>query len=124
MARFVILQHEGTATYKPGVHWDLMLESDGGLWTWALEREPISDGPIAAERLVDHRLAYLDYEGTVSGGRGIVTRWDGGDFELLGQSAYEITVRLSGSHIQAAVRLWQVGNEGAAWRVSFESSRS
>jgi DNA polymerase ligase (LigD)-like protein len=124
MARFVILRHEGTETYKPGVHWDLMLEYDGVLWTWALEREPSRGADITAERLSDHRLSYLDYEGLVSGDRGSVARWDAGDFELLGRSANEIAVRLSGSRIRGTVRLWRLEDEGAAWRVSFESSRT
>ena len=38
--------------------------------------------PIAARRIGDHRKAYLDYEGPVSGGRGDVTRVDRGTVEI------------------------------------------
>ncbi|HEV2971076.1 MAG TPA: DNA polymerase ligase N-terminal domain-containing protein [Pirellulales bacterium] len=69
-----------------GVHWDLMLESGAALRTWALAAEPASDILIAAEQLPDHRLAYLDYEGPISGDRGTVIRWDAGHFELLSET--------------------------------------
>ena len=46
--------------------------------TWRLLSEPAPDRCIPAERIADHRLLYLDYEGPVSGNRGTVTRWDAG----------------------------------------------
>ena len=62
-----------------------MLESDGVLRTWALAEMPriVARRPIDAEGLADHRLAYLDYEGPVSGERGSVGRVDAGTFETL-----------------------------------------
>lgn len=59
-------------------HWDFMVERDGALRTWALEREPADGVDIAALALADHRLAYLEYEGPVSGNRGEVSRLHGG----------------------------------------------
>ena len=77
MPRFVILEHD-----HPRLHWDLMLEHEGALRTWRLASAPTRPGDVIdAEALGDHRLAYLDYEGAVSGERGTVTRWDGGDYE-------------------------------------------
>lgn len=58
-----------------------MLEVDGMLRTWRLLDEPGIGRCVRAEELADHRLAYLDYEGPVSGGRGNVARWDSGQFE-------------------------------------------
>ena len=66
MPRFVVLRHDG----PQGLHWDFMLEMGQGLATWALNREPDAAGPIPAEALPEHRLAYLDYEGSLSGDRG------------------------------------------------------
>jgi hypothetical protein len=69
--RFVVLHH--TKVERP--HFDLMFETAPGsdLATW---RSPV--WPIVAstpvERLADHRRAYLDYQGPVSGGRGEVRR--------------------------------------------------
>ena len=75
MSRFVILAHDW-----PHPHFDLMIEVAGVLRTWRLSELPrgksVADRP--AERLGDHRLAYLDYEGPVSGGRGTVRRIDAG----------------------------------------------
>src|SRR5436305_12258768 len=62
MTRYVILAHD-----HPFLHWDLMLEHDGSLRTWRLATPPVADQDVAAEELADHRLAYLDYEGPVSG---------------------------------------------------------
>jgi hypothetical protein len=35
---------------------------------------------VDAQRIADHRLAYLEYEGPISGGRGTVRRLDGGSY--------------------------------------------
>ncbi len=77
--RFVVLEHDAPR----GRHWDLMLEHGGRLRTWALSQPPDTPGPIPAEALPDHRLAYLDYEGPISGGRGEVRRWDAGTYQPL-----------------------------------------
>ena len=69
---------EGSAS---PLHWDSMLETDGVLRTWALPAEPAKDHEMIAEALADHRLAYLDYEGPISGDRGEVRRWDAGEWE-------------------------------------------
>ena len=46
--------------------------------------------------LADHRLAYLDYEGPISGGRGTVARWDCGTYVLRKQTDEEWAVDLDG----------------------------
>src|SRR5260221_12104572 len=96
MGRFVILRHESPAEFKPGMHWDLMLEAGNALQTWALALEPAPGIAIAADELPDHRLEYLDYEGPISGNRGTVSRWDAGRFEMLNESPRRLTVRLMG----------------------------
>jgi hypothetical protein len=77
--RFVILEHD-----HPFRHWDLLLEAGDVALTWRLLRPPLPDEPIAAERLPDHRLMYLDYEGPVSGDRGTVNRVASGTFDSTG----------------------------------------
>lgn len=86
MPRFVLLEHDLTsvAANIPGAgtrHWDLMIEVEGQepLATWRLLADPTRDSPVVAERLSDHRRLYLDYEGPVSGGRGVVRRVDAGE---------------------------------------------
>lgn len=90
--RFAILTHD-----HPFFHWDLLLEAGEVAWTWRLLDEPSSERHPRAERIGDHRLLYLDYEGPVSGGRGQVTRWDCGTYRVLDESAGELTVLLAGS---------------------------
>ena len=79
MPRFVLLEHD-----HPVLHWDLMLECGDALRTWRLERVPTVAATIPAEPLPDHRIAYLEYQGPVSGDRGVVKRVDAGEFTQTG----------------------------------------
>lgn len=78
--RFAILHHALEASAGRFDHWDLMLEHDGVLVTFELERLPSNTGPFTARRLADHRLTYLEYEGHISGNRGQVVRLDRGRY--------------------------------------------
>jgi hypothetical protein len=83
MSRFVVLHHKFPDSHPRTDHWDLMIEQNGELLTWALA-EPLACGsPISATRLAPHRLAYLDYEGPVSGDRGAVKRVASGEASIL-----------------------------------------
>jgi DNA polymerase Ligase (LigD) len=95
--RFVILHHLAPT----GEHWDLMLEQEDVLVTWQLLSEPIGRDacPIRCVRIDDHRKRYLDYEGPIGGGRGIVTRFDRGDYELLAVDDARWTLRLAGGRM-------------------------
>jgi hypothetical protein len=79
-SQFVILDHR----LSGGEHWDLMLEHGDSLATWQLLSPPAGPEsfPIAARRIGNHRKAYLDYEGAVSGNRGEVRRLDRGPVEI------------------------------------------
>ncbi len=68
-SRFALLIHD-----LPELHLDLMLGREEVLWTWRLKRWPDPSVWIAAERISDHRTAYLDFEGPVSQDRGTVRR--------------------------------------------------
>jgi len=104
MPRFVILEH----TWN-GVHWDLMLEQGQALRTWALS-EPIEPGRrLLANALPDHRLAYLEYEGEVSRGRGSVKRWDQGEYEVIEWTSDLIRVRCLGHHVSGVAELRRAG---------------
>lgn len=69
--RYVVLRHEGVG--EP--HFDLMFETSAGsdLATWRS-----TDWPVGKEsellHLRNHRRAYLQYEGLISGDRGQVVR--------------------------------------------------
>lgn len=100
-SRFVVLKHTQPASQIPlsrrqylsggdlpsdsvDVHYDLMLESAGGLLTFAVPKAPSTSHPtLPAIKLPLHREAYLDHEGPVSGNRGIVKRVISGTFALI-----------------------------------------
>ena len=82
--RLVILRHHfpdgGNGQFFN--HFDLMLQQDSKLATWQLQSLPELGQTVPAKRLPDHREAYLDYEGPVSGGRGSVEQIMAGTFEV------------------------------------------
>jgi hypothetical protein len=95
MPRYVILEHD-----HPVRHWDLMLEAGDVLQTWRLTAPPAPGLPVPAEPSFDHRPVYLDYEGSVGGGRGRVTRWDAGTFDWLAEEQDRRAVRLAGQRLR------------------------
>jgi hypothetical protein len=117
MPRFVLLHHECPPSFGKPSHRDLMLERDGVLLTWSLPILPAGwrlegdsaadagDESIVATRLADHRIEYLDYEGPISGGRGIVTRVDGGEYEVVAETDGVLRVRLQGMPCDDVIEL-------------------
>jgi hypothetical protein len=80
--RFVVLFHRFPADHQREDHWDLMLEEESKLMTWALSEMPKPGKSIPAVALTDHRKSYLDYQGQVSRDRGSVKRVLSGIFCL------------------------------------------
>jgi hypothetical protein len=117
MPRFVLLYHDCPPHLGKPSHWDFMLEDEGALLTWVLAEQPTVDGidgsTIVAVRLVDHRLAYLDYEGPVSGDRGLVSRVDAGTFTWIERTPARVRVQLAGTILSGKAILTLVG--GDAW---------
>lgn len=119
MLRFVLLRHEPGPASARVLHWDLMLEEEAGLRTWALEAEPARGSSVAAVQLPVHRKAYLDYEGPVSGQRGAVTRLDAGTYSILRESCDELLIELDGARLQGSMTLQRCGAD-QRWLVSFD----
>jgi hypothetical protein len=105
MPRFVVLEHHWN-----GVHWDFMLERGEGLRTWAIDVPIIAGHDLAARALSDHRPAYLEYEGAVSGGRGHVQRIDQGTYRALFWSADRVQVELAGRQLVGEVELFMLAS--------------
>jgi hypothetical protein len=115
MPRFVILQHDA----PNGTHFDFMLESGSALHTWSLPLPPTDGAAFACELLADHRPAYLDYEGPVSGGRGSVRRWDAGEYSIERQEESDWAVLLFGEKLNGRVVLHC---DDAGWHFSFSAT--
>ena len=115
MPRFVILEHD-----HPHLHWDLMLEAGPVLRTWRLHAPPLPGQSVAATPSLDHRLVYLDYEGPISGGRGTVTRWDGGEFAWESETDERLIVQLHGGRLHGRGILTRSGQE---WTFVCETTR-
>jgi DNA ligase D-like protein (predicted 3'-phosphoesterase) len=80
---FVVQEHQATAH-----HYDLRLEVDGVMRSWAVPKGPSLDS--AAKRLAveveDHSLAHNSFEGALGDGGVIV--WDRGTYEQGGRVAW------------------------------------
>jgi DNA ligase D-like protein (predicted 3'-phosphoesterase) len=77
---FVVQEHQATAH-----HFDLRLEVDGVMRSWAVPKGPSLDPAVKrlAIEVADHSLGYNDFEGSVDGGEVIV--WDRGTYEQGGR---------------------------------------
>jgi hypothetical protein len=144
MPRFVLLRHELPPENPRGTHFDLMLEQAGALRTWACERipgpaagpnwegeapaEPARQEPrppiVMADQLPDHRLAYLDYEGPVSGNRGSVTRIDAGECGIVAETAEKLEVQLAGQVLCGLLTLSRESPKSQRWSVVFSPAGS
>lgn len=107
--RYVIQHHTG----QGDDHFDFMLQRGEALWTWRIARLPASEAlPLAAERIADHRLAYLTYEGPVSGGRGEVRIVDAGRLRWRDAGERELAFDLLDGRFAGR---WRLTCEGDAW---------
>jgi hypothetical protein len=97
-----------------------MLEHEGLLWTWAIEKVPTPGEVVNAERLPDHRLAYLEYQGEIAGGRGIVRRVEAGEYETLETTAAKFRIRLRGQQLGGLLEFAKL--EEPAWKLTFAGS--
>jgi bifunctional non-homologous end joining protein LigD len=88
---FMVQKHDATR-----LHWDLRIEIDGVLKSWAVTRGPSIDPneKRLAVRTEDHPLSYATFEGTIPKGEyggGTVMLWDRGTWSpIKGKSAKDL----------------------------------
>ena len=128
---FALLEHDtstaaGVTPAGRGRHWDLLVEVPGceRLPTWRLARNPLADtGEIPAQRIGDHRRLYLEYEGEISGGRGLVRRIDAGAATIAGLEDDRLVVVLAGRHLRGPFEIAAGFSGEMVFRRAREGSR-
>jgi DNA ligase D-like protein (predicted 3'-phosphoesterase) len=77
---FVVQEHEASTH-----HFDLRLEVDGAMRSWAVPKEPSMDPAVKrmAIEVEDHPISYNEFEGEIDGGT--VKIWDRGSYEQGGR---------------------------------------
>lgn len=117
---FVVQEHHATA-----LHWDVRLERDGVLVSWAVPKglplDPASNH--LAKQTEDHPLAYATFAGDIPAGEyggGRVTVWDSGTYELEKWREDEVKVVLHGDRVEGRYVLFRTRSarsEGNDWMV-------
>lgn len=107
--QFVVLEH-----LTDPVHFDVMLEREEILWTWAYYDEtfPAIFQELSLERIQDHRKKYLTYEGPISGDRGKVRRVESGNYQLQLNEAGTKKGRFQGEQWSFFFHLIRTGENG------------
>jgi bifunctional non-homologous end joining protein LigD len=110
--RFVVQEHHATR-----LHWDLRLEHDGVLASWAIPNgipaDP-SDNRLAV-RTEDHPLEYLEFHGDIPKGQygaGTMTIWDRGTYDLHKWEERKVEVTFHGERLSGRYGLFPIGRAG------------
>ena len=110
--RFVVQEHSATR-----LHWDLRLEHDGALASWALPRFfPNSSGDNRlAVRTEEHPLEYLTFEGDIPEGQygaGAMRVYDRGTYDVLKWEPRKVEVEFHGERLTGRYALFPLSKAG------------
>ncbi|MFE9100094.1 DNA polymerase ligase N-terminal domain-containing protein [Actinomadura geliboluensis] len=112
---FVVQEHHATS-----LHWDLRLERDGVLVSWAVPKGlPWSpDTNHLAVHTEDHPLEYATFEGEIPRGEygaGTMTVWDRGTYETEKWSEREVKIVIHGARVSGRYVLFRT--RGKNWMI-------
>ena len=115
---FVVQEHHARR-----LHWDLRLERDGVLVSWALPKGVPDDPGVnhLAVHTEDHPLEYATFSGEIPRGEygaGSMTIWDHGTYEALKWDAREVKIVLHGQRVSGGYVLFATG--GKNWMIHRE----
>ena len=112
-SRFVIQEHHATR-----MHWDLRLEHDGALASWAIPNgiPPDPSENRLAVHTEDHPLEYLQFEGEIPKGEygaGTMRIWDRGTFETHKWDQTKVEITFHGERLQGRYGLFPLRRDGS-----------
>lgn len=115
---FVVQEHHARS-----LHWDLRLERDGVLQSWAIPKGPPLEPGVKrlAVATEDHPLEYLEFEGTIPPGNygaGTVSIWDRGQYAIASETRGKMLLALMGERLQGAYYLVHTKeNQWLMWKL-------
>ncbi len=108
---YVIQKHNATH-----LHFDLRLEMDGVLKSWAIPKEPSTSPGLKrlAVQVEDHPLDYAEFEGTIPEGEygaGTVEIWDKGTYKMIDRKENKLIVEINGAKLSGTYVLVKFKDE-------------
>lgn len=111
---YVVQEHHASH-----LHWDLRLEMDGVLRSWAVPKKPPE--AVGVRRLAveveDHPMEYASFEGEIPEGEygaGLVTIWDRGTYDAVTVTENKIVFTIHGERLKGNYCLLRTKFGGAA----------
>lgn len=103
--KFVVHEHHASH-----LHWDLRLEMDGVLKSWAVPKIPPTTKGIKrlAVQVEDHPLEYVKFHGIIPEGNygaGKVIIWDKGKYNLIEKNSKKIIFEMHGKKLKGKYAL-------------------
>jgi len=112
---FVVQEHHARS-----LHWDLRLEREGVLKSWAIPKGPPEAKGVRrlAVQTEDHPTEYANFEGIIPEGEyggGTISLWDRGEYETEKWREREIIVHLRGERLKGRYCMIGLRNQKRNW---------